>query len=90
MDRDTKIQSDLKVTPNALEENWQSNMSESRQKAFVVIGINTAFSSRKRRDSVRETWMPQGRLTSSSASCQDQRLRKSIYILTCFLFEFIR
>ncbi|XP_024378632.1 beta-1,6-galactosyltransferase GALT31A [Physcomitrium patens] len=33
---------------------------EGRQKAFVVIGINTAFSSRKRRDSVRETWMPQG------------------------------
>ncbi|XP_038718159.1 beta-1,3-galactosyltransferase 7-like isoform X2 [Tripterygium wilfordii] len=31
-----------------------------RQKVFVVIGINTAFSSRKRRDSVRETWMPQG------------------------------
>lgn len=31
-----------------------------RQKAFVVIGINTAFSSRKRRDSVRATWMPQG------------------------------
>ncbi|MED6191727.1 Beta-1,3-galactosyltransferase 7 [Stylosanthes scabra] len=31
-----------------------------RKKAFVVIGINTAFSSRKRRDSVRETWMPQG------------------------------
>ena len=60
MDRDTKIQSDLKVTPNALEENWQSNMSESRQKAFVVIGINTAFSSRRRRDSVRETWMPKG------------------------------
>ncbi|RWR92850.1 beta-1,3-galactosyltransferase 7 [Cinnamomum micranthum f. kanehirae] len=31
-----------------------------RKKAFVVIGINTAFSSRRRRDSVRETWMPQG------------------------------
>uniref|UniRef100_A0A1D1YT59 Hexosyltransferase n=1 Tax=Anthurium amnicola TaxID=1678845 RepID=A0A1D1YT59_9ARAE len=31
-----------------------------RKKAFVVIGINTAFSSRKRRDSVRKTWMPQG------------------------------
>lgn len=31
-----------------------------RKKAFVVIGVNTAFSSRKRRDSVRETWMPQG------------------------------
>ncbi|KAG0476490.1 hypothetical protein HPP92_012881 [Vanilla planifolia] len=34
--------------------------SRQRKKAFVVIGINTAFSSRKRRDSVRETWMPQG------------------------------
>ncbi|GMY17197.1 beta-1,3-galactosyltransferase 7 isoform X4 [Fagus crenata] len=31
-----------------------------RKKVLVVIGINTAFSSRKRRDSVRETWMPQG------------------------------
>ncbi|KAL5984038.1 Beta-1,3-galactosyltransferase 7 [Asimina triloba] len=31
-----------------------------RKKAFIVIGINTAFSSRRRRDSVRETWMPQG------------------------------
>ncbi|KAF3627732.1 putative beta-1,3-galactosyltransferase 6 [Capsicum annuum] len=29
-------------------------------KAFIVIGINTAFSSRKRRDSLRETWMPNG------------------------------
>ncbi|KAL3641793.1 Beta-1,3-galactosyltransferase 7 [Castilleja foliolosa] len=34
--------------------------SPHRKKAFMVIGINTAFSSRKRRDSVRETWMPQG------------------------------
>ncbi|KAH1057523.1 hypothetical protein J1N35_035588 [Gossypium stocksii] len=31
-----------------------------RKKLFMVIGINTAFSSRRRRDSVRETWMPQG------------------------------
>ncbi|KAK8642822.1 hypothetical protein V6N13_012154 [Hibiscus sabdariffa] len=31
-----------------------------RTKVFMVIGINTAFSSRKRRDSIRETWMPQG------------------------------
>ncbi|XP_010910268.1 probable beta-1,3-galactosyltransferase 8 [Elaeis guineensis] len=30
------------------------------KKAFVVIGINTAFSSKKRRDSIRETWMPTG------------------------------
>ncbi|XP_064940511.1 probable beta-1,3-galactosyltransferase 2 isoform X3 [Musa acuminata AAA Group] len=31
-----------------------------RHKYFMVIGINTAFNSRKRRDSVRDTWMPQG------------------------------
>ncbi|GJM92391.1 hypothetical protein PR202_ga08864 [Eleusine coracana subsp. coracana] len=30
------------------------------QKAFVVIGINTAFTSKKRRDSLRETWVPRG------------------------------
>ncbi|KAI4366159.1 hypothetical protein MLD38_022073 [Melastoma candidum] len=29
-----------------------------RRKYLMVIGINTAFSSRKRRDSVRTTWMP--------------------------------
>ncbi|XLT51297.1 hypothetical protein HN873_043901 [Arachis hypogaea] len=31
-----------------------------RKNAFVVIGINTTFSSRKSHDSVRETWMPHG------------------------------
>lgn len=36
------------------------------QKAFVVIGINTAFSSRKRRDSLRQTWMPKGPLSPST------------------------
>ncbi|XWS38127.1 hypothetical protein CRYUN_Cryun19dG0103600 [Craigia yunnanensis] len=35
------------------------NLKE-RQKVFFVMGIITAFSSRKRRDSIRETWMPQG------------------------------
>ncbi|KAF3953691.1 hypothetical protein CMV_020892, partial [Castanea mollissima] len=34
--------------------------TNAKRKYFVVIGINTAFSSRKRRDSVRATWMPQG------------------------------
>ncbi|XP_037409803.1 probable beta-1,3-galactosyltransferase 8 isoform X2 [Triticum dicoccoides] len=34
--------------------------SKALQKAFVVIGINTAFSSKKRRDSLRETWVPSG------------------------------
>lgn len=40
-----------------------SSFPTERKKVFMVIGINTAFSSRKRRDSVRETWMPQGKFT---------------------------
>ncbi|CAA0816060.1 Probable beta-1-3-galactosyltransferase 2 [Striga hermonthica] len=38
----------------------EATESSGRRKYFMVIGINTAFSSRKRRDSVRATWMPQG------------------------------
>ncbi|GKV42692.1 hypothetical protein SLEP1_g50072 [Rubroshorea leprosula] len=34
--------------------------STVKRKYLMVVGINTAFSSRKRRDSVRATWMPQG------------------------------
>ncbi|XP_054814256.1 probable beta-1,3-galactosyltransferase 8 isoform X2 [Prosopis cineraria] len=37
-----------------------NNKNKNRQKAFVVIGINTAFSSKQRRDSLRQTWMPTG------------------------------
>lgn len=37
-----------------------SDLFKERQKVFFVMGIITAFSSRKRRDSIRETWMPQG------------------------------
>ncbi|KAF5729785.1 putative Beta-1 3-galactosyltransferase sqv-2 [Tripterygium wilfordii] len=33
---------------------------KERQKVFFVMGIITAFSSRKRRDSIRQTWMPKG------------------------------
>ncbi|KAL5551495.1 hypothetical protein UlMin_001671 [Ulmus minor] len=33
---------------------------KERQKVFFVMGIITAFSSRKRRDSIRDTWMPHG------------------------------
>lgn len=36
--------------------------STKKRKYLMVVGINTAFSSRKRRDSVRATWMPQGLL----------------------------
>ncbi|XP_078149583.1 putative beta-1,3-galactosyltransferase 2 [Carex rostrata] len=43
-----------------LSDNMKSTELTGRRKYFMVIGINTAFSSRKRRDSVRATWMPQG------------------------------
>ncbi|QCD96344.1 Glycosyl transferase [Vigna unguiculata] len=38
----------------------ETDESSTRKKYFMVIGINIAFSSRKRRDFVRTTWMPQG------------------------------
>ncbi|TKW27154.1 hypothetical protein SEVIR_3G239500v4 [Setaria viridis] len=34
--------------------------SRGLPKALVVVGINTAFSSKKRRDSLRDTWVPRG------------------------------
>lgn len=49
-----------KRSSNELHGESTGGISKQRKRAFVVIGINTAFSSRKRRDSVRETWMPQG------------------------------
>ena len=49
-----------KRSSNELHGESTGGISKQRRRASVVIGINTAFSSRKRRDSVRETWMPQG------------------------------
>lgn len=43
-----------------LSDNSEVAGSGKRRKYLMVVGINTAFSSRKRRDSVRATWMPQG------------------------------
>ncbi|KAG2678077.1 hypothetical protein I3843_12G129500 [Carya illinoinensis] len=43
-----------------ISEDVKISESRGKRKYLMVIGINTAFSSRKRRDSVRETWMPQG------------------------------
>ncbi|KAF8025129.1 hypothetical protein BT93_F2086 [Corymbia citriodora subsp. variegata] len=37
-----------------------SSSNRSLEKAFVVVGINTAFSSKRRRDSLRQTWLPRG------------------------------
>ncbi|KAK4603608.1 hypothetical protein RGQ29_012211 [Quercus rubra] len=40
--------------------NMKNVEANVKRKYFMVVGINTAFSSRKRRESVRATWMPQG------------------------------
>ncbi|CAA2969055.1 probable beta-1,3-galactosyltransferase 2 [Olea europaea subsp. europaea] len=41
-------------------ETAENGDSFRKRKYLMVIGINTAFSSRKRRDSVRSTWVPRG------------------------------
>ena len=33
---------------------------------FFVMGVMTTFQNRRRRDSLRQTWMPQGRRTLST------------------------
>ncbi|KAL5731247.1 Beta-1 [Ranunculus cassubicifolius] len=43
-----------------ISENLKETEPPKRRKYLMVVGINTAFSSRKRRDSVRATWLPQG------------------------------
>nr|CAD1840977.1 unnamed protein product [Ananas comosus var. bracteatus] len=48
------------LSGSPLSENVDALESTGKQKFFMVVGINTAFSSRKRRDSVRATWLPQG------------------------------
>lgn len=49
---------------------------KDRQKVFFVMGIITAFSSRKRRESIRETWMPQGSVNNLIAIPSDITLNR--------------
>ncbi|XP_049415184.1 probable beta-1,3-galactosyltransferase 5 isoform X3 [Solanum stenotomum] len=65
----SKIQSELpstkdplipRITAEVPSLSTDSGGRRQRKKTFIVIGINTTFSSRKRRDSIRQTWMPQG------------------------------
>ena len=48
------------LSGSPLSEDMKKSETPGRRRYFMVVGINTAFSSRKRRDSVRATWMPQG------------------------------
>lgn len=48
------------INGSPLSDNLKINKLKGKRKYLMVVGINSAFSSRKRRDSVRATWMPQG------------------------------
>lgn len=48
------------INGSPLSDNLKVNELKGKRKFLMVVGINSAFSSRKRRDSVRATWMPQG------------------------------
>ncbi|KAI0507520.1 hypothetical protein KFK09_013645 [Dendrobium nobile] len=43
-----------------LSDDLKAAATGGKHKYLMVVGINTAFNSRKRRDSIRATWMPQG------------------------------
>jgi hypothetical protein len=76
-----------------ISENLKNDETSMKRKYFMVIGINTAFSSRKRRDSVRATWMPQGTLTWLHISLLlslSLSLSLSLNLRTCYmLFQFL-
>ncbi|KAH9744767.1 putative beta-1,3-galactosyltransferase 2 [Citrus sinensis] len=48
------------LSGSPLSEDLKKTESSGKRRYLMVVGINTAFSSRKRRDSVRATWMLQG------------------------------
>ncbi|XP_020591980.1 probable beta-1,3-galactosyltransferase 8 isoform X2 [Phalaenopsis equestris] len=51
---------EMEVAVARTSKTWGPPSSGGLKKAFVFIGINTAFSSNRRRQSIRETWMPKG------------------------------
>jgi len=74
-----------KRSSNELHGESAGDISKQRKRAFVVIGINTAFSSRKRRDSVRETWMPQGSLSPPQLNFSSLMLVSGCLLCSLFL-----
>ncbi|KAG6748663.1 hypothetical protein POTOM_048592 [Populus tomentosa] len=48
------------LSGSPLSEDLKRTGSSGKRRYLMVVGINTAFSSRKRRDSIRATWLPQG------------------------------
>lgn len=47
----------------------ERDQNKDDEKIFFVMGIITGFSSKRRRDSIRETWMPQGSLLIFEQKC---------------------
>ncbi|KAG2241677.1 hypothetical protein Bca52824_090250 [Brassica carinata] len=64
---------------NDVENNKQ--LQGKKRKYLMVVGINTAFSSRKRRDSIRSTWMPQGSKQHFLAFIKSSKLLIPIWLL---------
>ncbi|KAI4388739.1 hypothetical protein MLD38_001042 [Melastoma candidum] len=56
----SKLETELAFAREGMLYDHQKESNHSMQKAFVVVGINTAFSSKRRRESLRETWLPGG------------------------------
>lgn len=48
------------VNGSPVSDEFKVPQTATKRKYLMVVGINTAFNSRKRRDSVRATWMPPG------------------------------
>ncbi|KAI4320128.1 hypothetical protein MLD38_033639 [Melastoma candidum] len=55
-----KLETQLGAAREGMVYGHQKEGNHSVQKAFVVVGINTGFSSERRRESLRETWLPGG------------------------------
>nr|CAB3468758.1 unnamed protein product [Digitaria exilis] len=57
-----RILQDSFLNGSPVSEEYKASEPTGRRKYLMVIGINTAFNSRKRRDSIRNTWMPKGEM----------------------------
>ncbi|KAL6006543.1 hypothetical protein ACLOJK_032036 [Asimina triloba] len=62
---------------------------KDRPKVFFVMGIITAFNSRKRRDSIRHTWMPQGSMHGFAES-SSFILNKCGFLNACMKTGFLK
>ncbi|CAN8314037.1 unnamed protein product [Cochlearia groenlandica] len=56
----SSLEAELATARAARDPSVAKPVSDQRPRMFFVMGIMTAFSSRKRRDSIRGTWLPKG------------------------------